>query len=94
MSNPVSGQPSNQHKRQKLSPKLRKRKLFPPQPYEKVLADDVKRAEKKTRLTAANLKRKSDVVLGETIHTRVKPNLLGPVLTRRFMEADNSRILQ
>jgi len=59
-----------------------------------MLADDIKRAEKKVRLTAEIRKRKSEVALGELKHSRVKPNLLGPVLTRRFMEADNSSMVQ
>ena len=92
MKTTASGQSS--HRQKRASSKLRKRKLFPLQHYDDALADDVKRADKKARLTAANLKRKSEVALGELIHTRVKPNLLGPVLTRRFMEADNSRMVQ
>ena len=92
MNKTASGQASQRHKQ--TSSKLRKRKLFPPQPYDDMLADDIKRAEKKVRLTAQIRKRKSEVVLGELSHSRVKPNLLGPVLTRRFMEADNSRMVQ
>ena len=86
--------PARDNKRQRLSPKLRKRKLFPPQSYEKVLADDIKRANKKIRLSVTNRKRKSDVALGELTHTRGKPSLLGPILSSRFMEADNSSTLQ
>ena len=33
-----------------------------------------------------------DVALGEIIHTRIKCNFIGPILTRRFMEADDSKL--
>ena len=70
----------------------RRRKGTFPQTYDEVLADDVMRARKKVKQTAVNLKRKRDVALGEIIHTRIKRNFLGPILTRRFMEADNSKL--
>ena len=74
----------------------RKCKLYQPQQYDDALADAVEKAEKKIRKTALNRKRKSVVALGELTHTRVTPNvgLLGPILTRRFMEADYSSTLQ
>ena len=75
--------------------KLRKRKLLPPQHYDDALAEDVMRANKKVRQITESRKRKSEVALGEhIIHSRINPNLLGPILTRRLMEADNSRMVQ
>ena len=72
------------------SSKLRKRKLYPPQQYDDALADDVERAEKKTRAAATILKRKSEVALGEHTLTRIRPNLLGPTLTRRCAETSRT----
>ena len=80
MNKTASGQASQRHKQ--TSSKLLKRKLFPPQTYDDMLADDIKRAEKKVRLTAEIRKRKSEVALGELKHSRVKPNLLGPVFDK------------
>jgi len=69
---------------------MHKRKFFSAQSYDEVLAEDVSRADKKTRLAATNRKRKSEVALCKLSHPRTKPSLLGPVLTRRFMEVTNS----
>ena len=82
------------HRTKNNSSKAQKRKLTAPQSYDEILADDIKRANKKTRPSATNRKRKSDVALGELTHTGVKPSFLGPILSRRFMEADNSSTLQ
>ena len=91
MNKDASRQPSK--RRKGVSSKLRKRKLHPPQQYDDALADDVERAEKKIRVTATILKRKSEVALGEQTLTRVRPTLLGPTLTRRFAEASNTDFL-
>ena len=60
--------------------------LYPPQQYDDALADDVERAEKKSRTIALNLKRKSVVALGELTHRRIRPTLLGPALTVRLTQ--------
>ena len=84
------GQPLKRNKG--ASSKLRKRKLYPPEQYHDALADDVERAEKNIRKTAPNRKLKSVVALGELIHARVRPNLLGPTLILRFAETVNSSL--
>ena len=74
------------------SSKLRKRQLYPPESYDDALADDDQRAEKKIRKTALNRKRKSVVAPGELIHTRIRPNLLGPTLSIRLAATVNSSL--
>ena len=69
---------------------MHKRKFLPARTYDEILAEDVSRANKKMRLAVINRKRKSEVALGELSHSGTKPNLLGPILTRRFMEVTNS----
>ena len=81
---PTAEKPSKRYK--SASSKLRKRKLYPPQEYDDALADDVERAEKKSRTIALNLKRKSVVALGELTHRRIRPTFLGPALTVRLTQ--------
>ena len=90
MSKTASGQPPPKQRRLSSFKPMHKRKLFSAQTYDEVLAEDVSRADKKTRLAAINRKRKSEVALGEHTLTRIRPNLLGPTLTRRFAETSKT----